>query len=42
MSSRDSSSSPNPFTKKSLKSHDKKPKPEQAELEEAVPAHILR
>ena len=39
MSSRDSSPETNIFKKK-LKS--KKPKPEQKDLEEAVPAHILR
>ena len=40
MSSRESSTSPNIFTKKGLKSS--KPKPEQKDLEDAVPAHILR
>ena len=40
MSSRDSSPETNVFLKSKLKS--KKPKPEQKELEEAVPAHILR
>ena len=40
MSSRDSSPEQNVFSKKKLKSS--KPKPGQADLEEAVPAHILR
>ena len=40
MSSRDSSPEQNIFTKKKLKSS--KPKPGQQDLEEAVPAHILR
>ena len=40
MSSRDSSPDQNIFTKKKLKSS--KAKPGQADLEEAVPAHILR
>ena len=40
MSSRDSSPDQNIFTKKKLKSS--KAKPGQSDLEEAVPAHILR
>ena len=42
MSDRDSSPEGNEFTKNLKSSKGKKPKPEQKDLEEAVPAHILR